>query len=121
MTRNKHLVAGMIIGPVINYALKWLVSSDLSVGFVISLLIGALGSILPDKIEKPTSIWHRKFWHSRVLLGIIIISIPIIIFVHFLRGPIKGGLIILLGSYALHLWMDSRTEAGLPIFNRYVK
>ncbi len=118
MTKRHHIKVGVIIGFVANYALRWFVRSDISVGFILSIILGVIGAILPDVLEPPKSKWHRKFFHSKILLIIILFAILIVIGFPWLNGALKAGLLIVLISYLSHLIMDSRTPAGLPFLNR---
>lgn len=72
---------------------------------------------MPDILEPPKSRWHRRYFHSRVLLMILLVIILIIGFL-MPNGALKAGLLIVLISYLIHLIMDSKTPAGLPLWDR---
>ena len=118
MTKKQHLTVGIIIGLIVNYGLKWGIKNELSVGFILSIILGAIGAVLPDILEPPKSRWHRKRYHSKVLLLIIIITIILVIGLPWFNGAFMVGLLIVLISYLCHLIMDSSTPAGLPFWNR---
>jgi inner membrane protein len=112
------VISGAIIGPIVNYGLQWLIKNDWSVGLVLSIILGIFGAVLPDILEPPKSRWHRKIFHSKILL-ILIVFITLIVFVlPWVDVLIKVGLIIVLFSYLGHLLMDSLTPAGLPFWKR---
>ena len=114
MNKRQHVTAGVVIGPIVNYGLKWILSSEWSVGFFQSIILGIIGAILPDILEPPKSIWHRKFFHSRMILIMTLLIIMVVFALPWLNGAIKTGLLIVSFSYLSHLIMDSRSPAGLP-------
>jgi inner membrane protein len=93
MTKKTHLVIGTLVSlPVLTTPIG---------------LIGILGSIAPDLDIKLGEKFHRTFTHSLFFLifsscGISIIS--------------KSIALIWFISYASHLFLDSLTKSGVPLF-----
>jgi inner membrane protein len=93
MTKKTHLVIGTLVSlPVLTTPIG---------------LIGILGSIAPDLDIKLGEKFHRTFTHSLFFLifsscGIAIIS--------------KSIALIWFISYASHLFLDSLTKSGVPLF-----
>ena len=73
MKRDEHIIIGFIIG-----ILAGVLGSIFSeyFNFILYMLfigLAIIGSIFPDLIEPPHSGNHRKFFHSVVMLGILIL------------------------------------------------
>ena len=74
-----------------------------------------LGSILPDTIEPPTDKFHRKKFHSTLMLGIglILLGVSIFLIVKFGSHYVIIGLCSLSLGYSIHLALASTTPMGL--------
>ena len=68
-----------------------------------------LGSMLPDIIEPGYSIKHRRFFHSKVLLFILIMCEI------YLVGYEEYLIFVLILGYIFHLLLDSTTRRSLPL------
>lgn len=96
MTKKTHLAIGTLV------SLPVMASTTGIIG-----IFGILGSIAPDLDIKLGEKFHRTFTHSLFFLmfsslGISVISQPIAL-IWFI-------------SYASHLFLDSLTKAGVPLF-----
>jgi inner membrane protein len=93
MTKKTHLVIGTLVSlPILTSPIG---------------LIGILGSIAPDLDIKLGKQFHRTFTHGLFFLifsscGIVVIS--------------KQIALIWFISYASHLFLDSLTKGGIPLF-----
>jgi len=61
---------------------------------------------LPDRIERPTSRYHRGFFHSLFLLGILIILMT-----YTVSSPLSG----LIFGYITHLVVDYSRTTYIPL------
>lgn len=64
-TRQTHMMVGVPVGAAVAaYAGRDQLGPNLLVEIVGGGLGGALGALLPDRLEPPTSSWHRSIAHS---------------------------------------------------------
>ena len=112
MNRDEHMIIGLIIG-----VLAGVFGSNFSeyFNFILYLLFVGLtvfGSIVPDQIEPPHGVNHRQFFHSMVILGILVI-----LFLWLNIGNqsmvtyLSSGFIL---GYIFHLLLDATSRMGLP-------
>ena len=84
------------------------------VDIFIALIGGYIGGVFPDWFEPGTNRRHRGFFHSRIML---IILIVLVIFIQL--AGLGSHYLDLLATvfcfgYISHLLLDSLTPAGLP-------
>jgi len=107
MRKEQHLIFASVLG----YLLVELLSAigvsvmDNNLTRVLSAVLCMLGTLIPDRIEKPRYS-HRKLFHSKLFLLCIVLLIyafrNYVLFVAFLCG------------YLSHLLLDWGTKRGLP-------
>ena len=117
---NVHIPAG-IISPILVLFMYWLFGNGLpEFGLfdnfcmaILMVVLGVLGAITPDRIEKPTNPHHRGFFH--VVVGIIFTGYLILFFADapalpFLPFTYEDALgiaiISYLSGYASHFILD---------------
>jgi len=116
MNHGAHFIISIFAFAAYNYLHNGIINSLswVPVGiWLIGIFLAALGATIPDVIE-PARHWsHRRFFHSRKMLGwavwifaltaIIGLFLPLIYYIScFFLG------------YVSHLLADSTTKAGLP-------
>jgi len=114
-----HIKVGVLFFLFVMYDVN---SKGIDVNFIfipIILLLTIIGSILPDVIEPSKNKFHRKFFHSVLLLMIIFVFIimtykKLIISGNF-DNPILACYFFIGCGYVSHLVMDSITRNGLPL------
>ena len=120
MVRQRlHIKVGVLFFLFVMYDVN---SKGIDVNFIfipIILLLTIIGSILPDVIEPSKNKFHRKFFHSVLLLMIIFVFIimtykKLIISGNF-DNPILACYFFIGCGYVSHLVMDSITRNGLPL------
>jgi inner membrane protein len=112
MKRDEHMIIGLIIGT-----LAGVLGSNFSeyFNFILYLLfvgLTVLGSITPDQIEPPRGENHRQFFHSVIVLGILMILLL------WLNIGSQSALTYLTTGFILgylsHLLLDTTSRMGLP-------
>jgi inner membrane protein len=93
---------------------------DLNIKFIpIILLLTIIGSALPDIIEPSRNKFHRKFFHSVLMLTIIFVFLIMTYKEHIMSGnfdnPILACYFFVGCGYASHLLVDSTSRNGLPL------
>lgn len=87
-------------------------------GVIGKTLLGAIGGsiagLLPDILEPATSPFHRQFFHSLTVAGLLTVTGGKIIVSETIDPELKELLLTLIGTYGSHLVLDARTPMGLP-------
>src|SRR3989344_5102365 len=121
MNRRGHLIFALGLGAIVFYLLKDFNIISIPINIVLfHLPFYLFGAILVDRIERPTSRWHRGLLHSRRMLLIsLFILTPYLIYktMHYPQDLFLGvnynyfslGLAGLLGNLT-HLIGDSLTS-----------
>jgi inner membrane protein len=84
----------------------------------VALASSVIGSVLPDIIEPPRNRRHRKFFHSLVLLVLLLVFLHNAYTLLLIGSPadeVTIGLFFAGVGYASHLILDALTPAGLPV------
>ncbi len=87
---------------------------ELIINSTTGTIFGAIGGILPDKIEPAKNPHHRKFFHSKSTLAFISYKTYQYNnkeFPHIIKNSINS----FTAGYASHLILDSMTPKGLPV------
>jgi len=117
MRRGVHLAIGLLAFCFYAYLGHFLQDIPRE-ALVFGLLAAFTGSILPDLLERPTSLRHRGFFHSkRVLKGTSMLFLSTVALWLLPEVPLKTvvfGLSAFALGYLLHLAADSMTKRGLP-------
>ncbi|MHA1946898.1 MAG: metal-dependent hydrolase [Candidatus Hodarchaeales archaeon] len=115
MNKDEHIIIGFFIG-----ILAGVFCSNFSEYFNFILYIffiglSLIGSISPDLIEPPLGRSHRRFFHSFLMVGVLII---IVIWLNAGNQSIITYLStgFMLG-YLSHLLLDATSRIGLPYIN----
>ncbi len=119
MVRKKtHKLIGVLVFFTIMYdlALKG-ITLDLLI-LPILLLLTIYGSVLPDILEPSRNQHHRRFFHSMLLLTILIVFMAKG-YTDIITGNIDNvntiAIFFICSGYASHLLADFLTYKGLPI------
>ncbi len=78
---KEHLIAGLVVGAVVNGIIQWLECLDdknkrFDWGeFLVCTAAGGAAALLPDILEPADSPNHRKFFHSITAAGLVVYSI----------------------------------------------
>lgn len=114
LNRQGHLVMTLFTAFLVWYVLSDFM--DIPSKYLIYIPPLLFGGIFPDIIEGATSPTHRKFFHSKRALRIVVFAIiPLTIISSYLVSQEKYLLLTaFFCGYALHLCLDSLTPAGLP-------
>lgn len=76
--------------------------------------VGAIGGAAPDLFEPPISRFHRNFFHSKIMV-IIMVVVTLIAWAKTGGNSNDAYFVMAFGmGYVSHLLMDSRTYMGLP-------
>lgn len=76
--------------------------------------VGAIGGAAPDLFEPPTTRFHRNFFHSKIMV-IIMVVVTLIAWAKTGGTSNDAYFVMAFGmGYVSHLLMDSRTYMGLP-------
>ena len=116
---QSHLMSGAGSGGTIDIIRKIkekkpLESSDILI-IVGDVCLGAIGGVLPDKLEPAIHPMHRKFFQSMLFLGIIMVGVVLLWQIDKIPEWIKWAGTIIAVAFTIHLVFDSFTPAGLPI------
>ena len=116
MDTKKHLIIGLIAGGLTSIVLSNSVSNLNILNVLISTFFGAVGSLIPDGLEPPTSWRHRQFFHSWRMLTMLTVVFVVMIISTPIWSEMVLGFVILgtLAGYISHLIADATTKAGLP-------
>jgi len=123
LNRSAHLVGGAVSPWLLIAAYSYshstwpdlLAGSDLLIMGVFVTGLGAVGGILPDRIEPPKGPKHRGFFHyvfgglAAIIYFLVLIgSLKIIIFdaSTYFSGPITFLFLALISGYASHFFLD---------------
>ncbi len=115
MNRDEHMIIALIIG-----VLAGVYGSNFSeyFNFILYLVFVGLtvfGSISPDQIEPPHGGNHRRFFHSVVILGILVILLLWLnIGNQSMVTYLSSGFIL---GYLSHLLLDATSQIGIPFFS----
>jgi len=82
---------------------------------LISGICGAIGGVIPDKIEPATNPNHRKFFHSGGMLGLVYLGEKKLKQTENINPQLKKALLDLSFGYKLHLFADATTSKSLPL------
>lgn len=116
--QRSHIKIGVLLFIIIMHDINSK-GIDVNVIFIpIILLLTIIGSVLPDIIEPAKNKHHRKFFHSVLLLMIILAFLimtynELIISGNF-NNPILACYFFIGCGYVSHLLVDSITRNGLP-------
>lgn len=112
---DTHLIIGAGVGAGIHLLNKILRKEPISWGGVVKAgVAGSVIALLPDLIEPATNPNHRKFFHSVVMTGGLLLMTQNPELKH---EPVTKEAIEIAGySYLSHLLLDSLTPKGLPLF-----
>jgi inner membrane protein len=116
--RKTHTIAGVLVSLIIfsDLVSKGLVLSPMILPVV--LASSAFGAMLPDLIEPPRNRRHRKFFHSLVLLVLLLVFLHnayALLLTGGLADEVAFGLFFAGAGYASHLVLDALTPSGLPV------
>ncbi|MBA7527239.1 hypothetical protein ES705_19414 [subsurface metagenome] len=114
-----HLITGMVSGGAIDIVRKIrdnkpLESSDLLI-LSANVCLGAIGGVLPDKLEPAIHPRHRKFFHSIVFIGVITVGLVLLWQSEKITEWVKWLVTALGVAFIIHLILDGFTPAGLPV------
>jgi len=112
MKRDEHMIMAFFIGLLIGVLGSSYTEffNFLDYTFFVGLTI--IGSIFPDVIEPPKSPNHRRFFHSFLVLLILIILLFWLNFgTQSVFTYLPSGFII---GYLSHLLLDATSRIGLP-------
>lgn len=116
--RKSHRIIGMLLFFTIiyNFALKGITIDYLLMP--IMLLVTVYGSILPDILEPSRNQHHRRFFHSLILLAILVMFIANV-YKDLNSGEVNNTKVLfaffICSGYASHLLIDLLTYKGLPV------
>ncbi len=96
MNTKTHVITALIISVFIIFFLKF---DEI---YLLGIIIGVL---LPDILEPPKSIFHRKFFHSKRMLKGIVLIMTITFILSYALKSLLWLFFILLG-YEIHLLGD---------------
>lgn len=116
--QRSHIKVGVLVFLIMMYDVNSK-GIDVNIIFIpIILLLTIIGSILPDVIEPPRNKFHRKFFHSVLLLVIILVFLIMTYKELIISGNFDNPILVcyfFIGcGYASHLLMDAITRRGLP-------
>lgn len=112
MNNDEHMIIGFVIG-----ILAGVFGSSFSeyfdfISFLLFVGLTVLGSIVPNLIEPPHGGNHRHFFHSVVILGILVILLLWLnIGNQTVLTYLSSGFIL---GYLSHLLLDATSRVGLP-------
>lgn len=115
--QRSHIKIGVLLFIIIMHDINSK-GIDVNVIFIpIILLLTIIGSVLPDIIEPPRNKFHRKFFHSVLLLMIILVFLKMA-YTELISGNFDNPILVcyfFIGcGYVSHLVMDAITRKGLP-------
>ncbi|MBA7522307.1 hypothetical protein ES705_14425 [subsurface metagenome] len=114
-----HLIAGAASGGVIDIIRKIKDEKPLEPRDLVILsaevCLGAMGGILPDKLEPTIHPRHRKFFHSILFLSLIAAGLFLLWKNDRIAEWVKWLLTALAVAFIIHLLIDDFTPAGLPV------
>lgn len=118
VSNRSHRQIGILVFFIIVYDL---VSKGISVNFVfipLMLILTVYGSILPDILEPSRNQHHRRFFHSLLILMLVIVFIAKV-YIDITSGNIDNVIVMFMffmcSGYASHLIADFLTYKGLPL------
>lgn len=116
---QSHLLAGAVSGGAIDIIRKVKEKKPLDNSNILMVVgdvcLGAVGGVLPDKLEPAIHPMHRKFFHSMLFFGIIVVGVVLLWQIDKIPEWIKVAVTVIAGAFIIHLVLDSFTPAGLPI------
>ena len=114
LSRKWHIVFSLAAFTIFYFVIQGYVNISLRylILFIPPLIIGTL---LPDALEAPLNPWHRKAYHSKRALRIMVyyvvpVTLTISYFINFRYIIITA----LATGYALHLCADYFSKSSLP-------
>ncbi|MHA2226921.1 MAG: metal-dependent hydrolase [Candidatus Hodarchaeales archaeon] len=114
MNRDEHMIIGFFIGILVGVLGSTFAENFDFILYVFFVGLTVLGSFTPDLIEPPRSKNHRKFFHSIVLLGfLVILLVWANIGIQSMQTYLFSGFII---GYLSHLLLDATSQMSLPIY-----
>jgi inner membrane protein len=116
MTRITHTIAGLTIAT----AYIGLTKDYSVVGVVPILIAGFVGGTFPDidyhlgNYGKKTIFRHRGICHTLLFLALCIVGL--VFFERYIKYNFTGAIIVFGLAFLSHLFLDSFTFVGLPLF-----
>lgn len=111
MRKETHLIAGSIVGFLtLDILLLFgvnLSNTNMTMRIFLSTL-AMLGAAIPDTFEIARNYNHRKFFHSKTMLFLLIFIVYAFIENEFVFA--------FCGGYISHLLLDSTTRKSLPLY-----
>ena len=115
MNRDEHIIIGFFIGIVAGVLGSTFSENFDFILYLLFVGLTILGSFSPDLIEPSHDENNRKFFHSVVLLGILVILLIWLNFgVQSMQIYLSSGFII---GYISHLLLDATSNIGLPFLS----
>lgn len=116
---QSHLTAGAVAGGSIAILQKIGDNKPLELQDIAlvccDVCIGAVGGVLPDRLEPAIHPHHRKFFHSGAMILLISVGLYCLWKAESIPEWVKWAGTALIVTYGLHLLIDGFTPAGLPI------
>ena len=115
MNNDEHIFIGLLISVITGILISRSITGFNLVYILIHIGFGIGGAILPDVIEPPSSAWHRRFFHSKLLLSILLIlGLLVVSYAHTSSNSFLGAISGIIVGYTSHLVADATTSMGLP-------
>jgi membrane-bound metal-dependent hydrolase YbcI (DUF457 family) len=116
---QSHLIAGAVTGGSIDIIRKVKDNKPLEPRDIAMICgevcLGAVGGVLPDRLEPAIHPHHRKFFHSILFLSLIGVGLVLLWESECIAEWIKWLLTALAVAFIIHLIIDGFTPAGLPV------
>jgi inner membrane protein len=113
-SKKIHILSAFILAFVLILLFSLLSGVNITETNELFALMTIIGTIVPDLIEPARNYRHRKIFHSKLMLKILVIVFFITIILGLIGLYFMYFASAFIAGYILHLILDSLTKMGLP-------